>query len=133
MIPQLRYDGEDLTVRFWRYVRKTPTGCWLWSGKRSRGYGQLYDERCGRTVGAHRISYELLVGPIPFGRVIDHLCQVKHCVNPAHLEQVSNRENTIRARTPVVPHLHGLLQRRLECKTCQERSSRNVESFICQP
>jgi len=84
--------------RFWAKVeRPTDDGCWPWTACLNRGYGQF----CvggGRRVCAHRFSYELLGGPIPDGLTIDHLCRVKHCVNPAHLEPVTARENTRRGR-----------------------------------
>jgi hypothetical protein len=59
------------------------------------GYGQF---RTGAKWGlAHRFAYELLVGPIPAGRVLDHLCGVPACVNPAHLEAVTQRMNVLRS------------------------------------
>lgn len=69
--------------------------CWLWvgpvhSGKRN-GYGKFSCK--GSTYTAHRVSYELSVGEIPDGNVVDHLCRVKACVNPSHLEVVTNWEN----------------------------------------
>lgn len=65
-------------------------GCWIWTGKIStKGYGQ-YGKR---SLLAHRASYETFVGPIPSGLTIDHLCATKACVNPAHLEPVTLREN----------------------------------------
>lgn len=80
--------------RFWPKVERTET-CWLWQAKiNNRGYGLFsYD---GRMQAAHRVAYELLVGPIPEGLDIDHLCAVRHCVNPAHLEPVTHRENLLR-------------------------------------
>jgi hypothetical protein len=80
--------------RFWSRVQRTD-GCWLWTGAPSnRGYGQLSVER--KTVGAHRFAYELMVGPIPQGLELDHLCGVRLCVNPAHLEPVDHRTNLLR-------------------------------------
>lgn len=80
---------------FMAKVTKTD-GCWLWQGSRTRsGYGQVGAGR--RTVRAHRLAYELLVGPIPTGKQLDHLCRVRHCVNPAHLEPVVSRTNTLRS------------------------------------
>lgn len=73
-------------------------GCWLWTASLSQGtgYGQVRDQH-GRTKGAHRAVYELLVGPIPEGLELDHLCCVRSCVNPAHLEPVTRVENVRRA------------------------------------
>lgn len=80
--------------RFWSNVEKTGT-CWLWAGSKTQGgYGQA--RFGGRTAGAHRIAYTLLVGPIPNGLEIDHLCRVRACVNPAHLEPVTHTENVRR-------------------------------------
>src|SRR5688500_7558120 len=61
------------------------------------GYSRLY--RHGKTVYAHRLAYETWVGPIPQGKQIDHLCARRNCINPAHLEVVSSRENLIRGQT----------------------------------
>jgi len=83
-----------IAERFWSKVDKTD-GCWLWTaGQNGHGYGAfgLGD----RAIGAHRLAYELLVGPIPVGLTLDHLCRVRHCVNPQHLEPVTNRTNILR-------------------------------------
>lgn len=81
--------------RLWSKVDRTE-GCWFWTGALSSdGYGHLKSEG-GRVVVAHRMSYELLVGPIPEGLQLDHLCRVRRCVNPEHLEPVTNRENVHR-------------------------------------
>jgi hypothetical protein len=72
--------------RFWRRVQKTAT-CWIWTGGTNKGYGKTH----GRY--AHRRAYELLVGPIPPGLELDHLCAVPLCVNPDHLEPVTRTEN----------------------------------------
>lgn len=69
------------------------TGCWLICS-RNDDYASL--RRNGREEKAHRVAYELLVGPIPEGFTIDHLCRRKNCVNPNHLEAVTNRENVLR-------------------------------------
>lgn len=86
---------STLKARFWAKVHVTP-GCWFWTGSLgSHGYGQL---RVGRSTGlAHRVSYELLVGPIAEGLQVDHLCRVLRCVNPAHLEAVTPRTNVLRS------------------------------------
>jgi hypothetical protein len=67
-------------------------GCWLWSGDLDvYGYGVLY--RRGRPWQAHRAVYRELVGEIPAGKRLDHLCRRRSCVNPRHLEPVSEAEN----------------------------------------
>lgn len=74
------------------------SGCWVWIAGRVRGgYGAFYDE--GRQVRAHRFSYERLVGPIPEGLVLDHLCSNPSCVRPDHLEPVTQRVNVLRSST----------------------------------
>lgn len=102
--------------RFWFYVRKTPAH-WLWTGAKSHGYGQfsLSADAAGRrrSVQAHRFAYELLVGPIPEGLVLDHLaesCGEKSCVKviadeygAAHLEPVRQVVNIQRAWVDYIP------------------------------
>lgn len=93
---------KPLADRFWAKVAKTPT-CWLWTGARySGGYG-LLRAADGRNTPAHRVAYELLIGPIPDGLEIDHVrdrgCRHRNCVNPAHLEAVTHRENVCRGAT----------------------------------
>lgn len=80
-----------------RFLGKVDTSgdCWLWTaGKHSRGYGQFYLD--GKDVRAHRAAYEHYIGPIPDGLEIDHLCRVRECCNPAHLEAVTHAENVRR-------------------------------------
>lgn len=87
---------DTLLLRFTsKYVIDPDTGCWLWTaGKGSRGYGQFFFD--GSVVMAHRFAYAVLRGPIPDGLQIDHLCRVRHCVNPDHMEPVTPKENTLR-------------------------------------
>lgn len=71
------------------------TACWLWQGQQNRnGYGRIKIQ--GRWLMVHRVSYELHIGPIPEGLVLDHLCRNRLCCNPQHLEAVTVRENTLR-------------------------------------
>lgn len=76
-------------------------GCWLWTGYIGEGgYGRVYEGHSdGRTLMAHRVVYELAVGPIPEGLTLDHLCRVRCCVNPDHVEPVTLRENLLRGET----------------------------------
>lgn len=72
-----------------------PSGCWLWTAYRDpNGYGSFTVK--GIHIPAHRVSYELYVGPIPKGLHMDHLCRNPPCVNPSHLEPVTRRENIAR-------------------------------------
>jgi hypothetical protein len=82
--------------RFWAKVEITDT-CWLWiAGTTHDGYGHFW---IGEThVGAHRYAYELLVGPIPAGLDLDHICCVTRCVRPDHLRPMTREANVSRAR-----------------------------------
>ena len=80
-------------------------GCWLWKGDARRGYGRIQvSGRGSPRVAVHRVVYKWLVGPIPDGLTLDHLCRVRACVNPGHLEPVTNRENILRGTSPVAAH-----------------------------
>lgn len=81
-------------MSFWDRVEKTDT-CWLWQGYIGpHGYGTVTIGT--KTWRVHRYAYETLVGLISEGLTLDHLCRVRHCVNPEHLEPVEHRENTMR-------------------------------------
>ena len=119
-------------ARFWSKVDKSGD-CWLWTGRlEALGYARCRVD--GERVYAHRYAYELEVGPIPDGMEIDHLCRVRHCVNPTHLEAVTHRENlrrspiqvtSVNARKTHCPYGHPYSNRDSrgwrECGTCRSR------------
>lgn len=73
-------------------------GCWIWNaGISVYGYGWFRPHGTMECVNAHRVAYELYVGPIAEDLTVDHLCRVRSCVNPDHLEIVSRSENTRRS------------------------------------
>lgn len=83
--------------RFWAKVDKSD-GCWVWTaGISSGGYGSFWLD--GKNRRAHRVAYELTVGPVPQGLQLDHLCRNRRCVRPDHLEPVTCGENIRRGDT----------------------------------
>ena len=80
--------------KFWAKV-DAGGDCWLWTGAlNTGGYGRFTLD--GRRQRAHRVAYALLVSPVPDHLELDHLCRVRHCVNPDHLDLVTHAENTRR-------------------------------------
>lgn len=90
------YEIDSDSERFWNHVDKT-SDCWIWKGPVSSGYGKLSIK--GKSILAHRWSYEEVYGPIPDGLQIDHLCGVSRCVKPNHLEAVTPKLNNDRRRS----------------------------------
>lgn len=75
--------------------RRAGDDCWHWTGLRDKlGYGRI--ARDGKLHIPYRLMYELTVGPIPKGLVMDHLCRVPDCINPKHVEPVTQRTNLLR-------------------------------------
>lgn len=123
------------------------TGCWIWRGRPDKnGYGHLKIN--GRGVKAHRYGYELLVGPIPDGMQLDHLCRNRLCVNPTHLEPVTSRENTLRGQTLAASQaaqthcIHGhplfgenlrMCGRKRVCRTCNSTNAKRWRSLRTNP
>lgn len=94
-------------------------GCWQWQATLDRhGYGTFY---LGRNLAAHRVAYALIVGDIPDGLHIDHLCRNRACVNPTHLEAVPQRVNTLRGQAP-----SAVAFRESRCKQGHARSFENT-------
>jgi len=134
--------GEPVGLRFMRKTKLSKTGCWIWCGyKNQKGYG-IFGKDPGKAVKAHRFSYNNFVGKIPDGLQIDHICRTRCCVNPSHLEPVTNRENVIRgyaarqAQTHCRRGGHELIEENVyinprghrECRTCRgEAAQRQKE------
>jgi hypothetical protein len=136
------FGDTRLPRRFWEKVEIDPkSGCWAWTAcKNDEGYGWFW--LAGRMRRAHRLAYRVLVGEMPSGLVGDHLCRVRRCVNPEHLEPVTQRENTIRgdtapARNVAKTHCeHGheftednisawaKARGRRQCRVCERRRAR---------
>jgi hypothetical protein len=94
-----RLRGPGVKTKEERFVAKLGdvTDCWIWTGAaEGHGYGQFWSGQ--RVVLAHRWAYEEIVGVIPSGLELDHLCRNPACVNPAHMEPVTHRENVKRGR-----------------------------------
>jgi len=124
----------------------TSGACWLWTGQRGGkgrryGYFRVGTKRTDHRTVAHRVAYELMVGPIPEGLQVDHVkargCTSTLCVNPAHLEPVTRAENNARERLSLCSRGHdlslpGMAQwdtagRRRGCAECNRITSRDYQ------
>lgn len=126
---------EPVAPRVWPKVRESEDGCWLWTGTRTAGgYGKVSVN--GRATPVHRWVYEEMVAPIPAGLDLDHLCRVRACVNPAHLEPVTRSVNISRGvtrrdwiqciRGHAFDEANTVLRRdgRRDCRTCARERAR---------
>lgn len=133
-------------VRFWtRVTRADDETCWLWEGElATNGYGRV--KVSGKSRPVHVVTYEWLVGPVPPGLELDHLCRVRRCVNPRHMEPVTHRENTLRGDTLAAanaakrfcPRGHALVagnlvpskvkRRARQCLTCSREMAREYRA-----
>lgn len=98
----------------------SPSGCWDWTANKQRtGYGHITIDK--KACLAHRVMYEFLIGPIPDGLTLDHLCRNTSCVNPKHLEPVTLRENLLRGNG-----FGGVNARKTHCARGHEYSEANT-------
>lgn len=116
--------------RFWAKVDKSGE-CWIWTASKRYGYGQFRIGGSGsQNLGAHAVAYMWLIGDIPGGMVIDHLCRVRACVNPSHMEVVRPEENSTR----------GMISRHQELVFCthghrwSKNARINADGYrVCEP
>ncbi len=144
---------KPIIERLLEFVSPDPfSGCWLWTGAvYASGYAVIGRGRAGTGMRvAHKAAYEHFVGPVPAGMDLDHLCRLRSCVNPAHLEPVTRRENLRRGiglsagrflKSPInTPHTHCLKGHALtpqnsatngqdgkrRCRLCSNAGQRNL-------
>ena len=113
---------KELPRHLRRRISLSEAGCWLVSGSVSHhpmGYQSVSIDNRSRL--AHRLSYEVIIGPIPEGLTLDHLCRVTNCVNPQHLEPVTAGENTLRGTAP-----SALNARKDQCKSGHDLTGENL-------
>ena len=104
--------------RIWKRIEIEPTtGCWNFTGATVTGYGRIGYADTHRLT--HRIMYEALVGPVPEGLDLDHLCRNRACCNPQHLEPVTRLENLLRGETVIAARVHRTDCGLDGCKSCQ--------------
>jgi hypothetical protein len=102
-------------------------GCWIWTGCRnSSGYAVISRGPAGsaKQFVVHRLMYEAANGAVPEGLVCDHLCRVRHCVNPVHIEPVTVRENTVRGLSP--QQLSAWYRSKTTCRNGHEYTAENT-------
>ena len=97
----MRSDGtqiRDMKKYLLSKVKKNKNGCWEYSTFQDNGYCRIQYK--GRMLKVHRVSYQVFNGEIPEGFTIDHICRVRSCINPDHLEAITQKENVLRGIGP---------------------------------
>lgn len=154
------YNPTDADIaRFSSQITKRDDGCWEWTGYRTcHGYGQMHmGGKGGRSARVHRIAYILWRGPIPGSHELDHACHTRdescaggrtcthrRCVNPDHLEPVSQRDNVLRSRSFVAKNAakthcyrgheftdentYRYSDGRRQCRICMREHGRNQQA-----
>lgn len=109
----------DLKDRLMSQLVLGQNECWLWTGGCfSEGYGALYVSERGSNVGTHRLAYELFIGPIPKDHHVHHVCGVRNCCNPVHLEA-----------KPPMEHARDHQEEKTHCKRGHELAGDNLYVF----
>lgn len=117
---------KSLLARFLRNAEMNyATGCWIWKGKLKYGYGRIhFGGRKGESKLAHKIAYEMLIGPVPTGLELDHLCRQRSCCNPEHLEPVTHAENCRRGISSLITKARH--KAKTHCKFGHEFTEQNT-------
>lgn len=121
----------DMAKLLRRYIPVTESGCWIWTGYTTQhGYAQMqdYSGEKRRKLYIHRLSYLHFKGPIPPRFTIDHLCRVRCCINPDHLEAVSIGENVLRGDSESGKH-----KRQTHCKNGHPLVPGNLAYLATRP
>jgi len=119
--------------------------CWLWAkSSNQKGYGKVWNKATQRLEMAHRFMYEALIGKIPSDLTLDHLCRTPQCINPEHMEPVTNRENILRGEGIAAKNIkktyckHGhllkdnvyIFRTSRICRTCQNIRNTNYRNKL---
>lgn len=128
MTDQISFFDSRLPDRFWSKCTPEPTsGCWLWMGTTVDDYGRFWCN--GRVRRVHRYVYETVRGAIPDGLTIDHRCNTTICVNPDHLDAVTNKANVLRSSNPTAVNA-----RKMTCKKGHPFTRKDTRGYrMCGP
>lgn len=111
--------GSSVLDRLMFKTAILPNGCWEWHGARNtKGYGNIRVDKDSPAKSVHRVAYTEMVGPIPEGMEIDHLCRNRSCINPDHLEAVTR-----------ITNIQRVDQRKTVCKSGHEMTAANTRIY----